>query len=139
MHSASESHGMLGYMMRCAYLKQPYRVYGFEGLQVRDQIHASDLVRAIDEIIGEPKERVVYNIGGGRENACSILEAIGICEHLTGNKMQLSFHPERAGDHQWWITDNSAFHTAYPNWKIELSLYRIMKDILDKGWERWRA
>ena len=130
---------MLGYMMKCAYLKQPYRVYGFDGLQVRDQIHASDLVHAIAEIVADPKDRVVYNIGGGRGNACSMLEAMSICETLTGHKMEVSFHEARTGDHIWWVTDNSALHAAYPKWKVSLPLFRIAEDILDKGRERWAA
>jgi CDP-paratose 2-epimerase len=139
MHSASEAHGFLGYLMKCAYLKTPYRVYGFDGFQVRDQIHANDLVSAIAEIVADPKERVVYNIGGGRANACSVLEAIGMCERLTGNKMAVTFHPARTGDHAFWITDNAALQAAYPNWKIEMGLTDILEDILDKGRERWTA
>jgi CDP-paratose 2-epimerase len=137
MHSASEAHGFLGYLMKCAYLKTPYRVYGFDGLQVRDQIHASDLVSAIAEIVDDPKDRVVYNVGGGRQNACSVLEAIGMCESLTGNKMQVSFHPARTGDHAFWITDNAALKLAYPGWKVEMPLQTIMEDILENGRQRW--
>jgi CDP-paratose 2-epimerase len=136
-HSASETHGMLGYMLKCAYLKTPYRVYGFDGLQVRDQIHATDLVKAIAEIVADPKERVVYNIGGGRENACSMLEAIKMCEAITGNKMAVSFHPARTGDHRFWITSNDTLQDAYPKWKVEIPLPNIMEDILANGRERW--
>jgi CDP-paratose 2-epimerase len=137
MHSASEAHGFLGYLMKCAYLKTPYRVYGFDGLQVRDQIHASDLVSAIAEIVDDPKDRVVYNVGGGRQNACSVLEAIGMCESLTGNKMQVSFHPARTGDHAFWITDNAALKLAYPSWNVTIPLTSIMEDILENGRQRW--
>lgn len=136
-HAASEAHGFLGYLMKCAYLKTPYRVYGFDGLQVRDQIHASDLVSAIAEIVDDPKDRVVYNVGGGRQNACSVLEAMSICETLTGNRMEVSFHPERTGDHRWWITSNAALEAAYPKWKVSLPLFRIAEDILEKGRQRW--
>jgi len=138
-HSAVEAHGMLGYMMRCAYEQIPYRVYGYQGLQVRDQIHATDLVTAMHEFIKAPTSRVVYNIGGGRGNSCSMLEAIAACERLTGNRMQVSFHPMRTGDHQLWVTDNTAFEDAYPNWKIKMSLEAILEEILEQGRGRWNA
>lgn len=138
-HSAVEAHGMLGYMMRCAYEQIPYRVYGYRGMQVRDQLHATDLVTAMHEFIQAPTSRVVYNLGGGRRNSCSMLEAITACERLTGNKMQVSFHPMRTGDHQLWITDNSTFESAYPNWKIKMSLEAILEEILQQGRERWKA
>ncbi len=139
MHSGTESHGMLSYLVRCGYTKTPYRIYGYDGLQVRDQLHALDLITAMHEVIKAPSENVVYNIGGGRKNSCSMLEAIELCEKLTGNKMQVSFHPMRTGDHRLWITDSSAFEKRYPNWKVSMSLEEIFEDILHHGTERWQA
>lgn len=139
LHSGTEAHGMLSYMMRCAYTKTPYRIYGYNGLQVRDQLHADDLTRAIEEVITNPKEHVVYNIGGGRANACSIGESIEYCERLSGNKMTYSHLPMRMGDHRWWITDNGRFMRDYPNWKIKCSLDEILQDIYDRGKRRWQS
>ena len=137
LHSGTEAHGMLSYMMRCAYTKTPYHIYGYEGLQVRDQLHADDLVRAIEVAISDPRSNIVYNIGGGRENSCSILEAIQACEEITGSKMEYSFHGERTGDHRWWITDNSRFLNDHPEWEVSISLADILQDIYDRGAKRW--
>jgi CDP-paratose 2-epimerase len=136
-HSGTEAHGMLSYMMRCAYTKTPYRIYGYEGLQVRDQLHAKDLVEAINNVITNPKSNVVYNIGGGRNSTCSTLEAIEICQKITGNKMSYSHQSMRTGDHRWWITDNSRFIRDYPKWKANYSLGDILQDIYDQGKHRW--
>lgn len=137
MHSGSEAHGMLSYLMRCAYTETPYCIYGYDGLQVRDQIHAIDLVRAYERVIDDPKESIVYNIGGGRANACSVLEAIDACERITGKKMTYSHGPGRTGDHPWWVTDNSRFMSDYPDWSINLSLEQIYDDIYEVGSRRW--
>lgn len=136
-HSGTEAHGMLSYLMRCAYTKTPYRIYGYEGKQVRDQLHAGDLAKAFHHVIVQPKENIVYNIGGGRENACSMLEAIEACEGITGNKMSYTFHPMRTGDHRWWITDNSRFMTDYASWNITVTLEKILEDIYRAGRCRW--
>jgi CDP-paratose 2-epimerase len=137
MHSGTEAHGMLSYLMRCAYTKTPYRIYGYDGLQVRDQLHAIDLITGIHRVMEAPKATVVYNIGGGRGNSCSTVEAIQACEELTGNKMEISFHPMRTGDHRLWITDNSRFEGDYPDWEITTSLRQILDDILREGKTRW--
>ena len=136
-HAGTEAHGMLSYMMRCACTKHPYRIYGYDGLQVRDQLHANDLITAINEVIMNPKGHVVYNIGGGRPNACSILESIECCKKITGRKMDFSHHPMRKGDHRWWITDNSRFMRDYPNWRITCTLSEILQDIYEEGKPRW--
>lgn len=137
LHSGTEAHGMLSYMMRCAATRTPYRIYGYHGLQVRDQIHGRDLAMAFEHVIKSPKRDVVFNIGGGRENACSVLEAIDICERITGNKMTVSHGEQRHGDHPWWITDNTRFHTNYPEWKIAIPLSKIFEDIYAIGAARW--
>ena len=136
-HSGGEAHGMLSYMMRCAVTGKPYRVYGYEGLQVRDQLHARDLVSAFIEVLRSPGENVIYNIGGGRENACSVLEAISQCEGLAGRRMDVSFHEMRKGDHIWWVTDSSRFKVDHPAWKIQWSLRDVYADIYERGKSRW--
>jgi CDP-paratose 2-epimerase len=136
-HSGTEAHGMLSYLMRCAISRTPYHIYGYDGLQVRDQLHGYDMVRAIEEVINNPGKDIVYNIGGGRENACSVLEAIGLCEQISGNRMEYSHHPMRTGDHRWWVTDNSRLLKDYPGWKITYSVEQILRDIHEHGKQRW--
>ncbi len=136
-HAGTEAHGMLSYMMRCAHTGTPYFIYGYEGLQVRDQLHAQDIASAIAQVIEQPKENIVYNIGGGRSNACSILEAITPCEKITGKKMKVSYRPERKGDHRWWVTDNTRFVTEYPSWKITMPIEQIFEEIYKTGMARW--
>jgi CDP-paratose 2-epimerase len=137
LHAGTEAHGMLSYLMRCAYTRTPYRIYGYKGRQVRDQLHAEDMVRAIAEVIEDPGKNLVYNIGGGRGNACSIREAIEECQRLTGNKMTVSHHPMRIGDHRWWVTDNSRLEQDYPAWRVTYSVARILSDIYQEGKQRW--
>lgn len=137
MHAGTEAHGMLSYMMRCAYKEIPYRIYGYEGLQVRDQLHADDLIEAVNQVIVEPRKNVVYNIGGGRANACSVLEAVEQCEQITGKRMNCSFHDMRTGDHRWWVTDNSRLTADFPNWRVNYSLKKVLEDIFQKGKDRW--
>ena len=137
-HAGTEAHGMLAYMMKCAFLQEPYTVYGYNGFQVRDQLHVSDLAIAVEKFIETPHRPVVYNIGGGRERACSVLEAIDLCEQVTGNKMRIEYGPERIGDHKWWITDAWLFRRTY-SWEPQVSLDEILQDIYVCGRKRWVA
>jgi len=136
-HSGVEAHGMLSYLMKCAYTNTPYNIYGYKGKQVRDQVHAFDVIRAIDSIIEEPKS-IVYNIGGGRENAVSIIEAISLCQKISGNDMlgTLKILDGRKGDHIWWITDTSKLYRDY-NWKPTLTVDDLLRGIYTLGKERW--
>lgn len=136
-HSGTEAHGMLSYLMRCVVTGTPYRIYGYEGLQVRDQLHADDLISAIDAVITKPSDNIVYNIGGGRENACSVLEAISMCEEIAQKRLEVSHHEMRKGDHRWWVTDNGRLQKDYPSWRIKVSLRDVLQDIYDKGKVRW--
>lgn len=137
-HAGTEAHGMLAYMMKCAFLQEPYTIYGYEGFQVRDQLHVSDLAEVMGRFIDNPRRPVIYNIGGGRERACSVLEAIDLCEQVTGNKMEIEYGPERVGDHRWWITDTGLFRKAY-SWEPQVSLEEILQDIYVCGSKRWAA
>ncbi|VAW17400.1 dTDP-glucose 4,6-dehydratase, partial [hydrothermal vent metagenome] len=104
-HSGAQLHGFLAYLMKCCVTGDQYSVFGYKGKQVRDNIHAFDLITAFDAFYQNPKEAQVYNIGGGRSNSCSILEAIKICEEVSGKKMNWQYKDEnRSGDHIWYIS-----------------------------------
>lgn len=129
-HAGTKLHGFLSYLVKCCVTGEPYEVIGYGGKQVRDNIHSADLVTAFDLFIQNPKQGAVYNIGGGRENSCSVLEAIALAEEVTGRKMQVTFKDEpRIGDHRWWITDTSKFRADYPTWAITRSLRDIVTEI----------
>lgn len=128
-HSGVELHGFLSYLVKC---KTIYNVFGYKGKQVRDNIHAHDLVRAFYEFYLNPNAGEVYNLGGGRANSCSILEAIDIVSSVLGKKMNYKFvENPRVGDHIWWITDNSKFISHYPNWSISINLEEIITEIYE--------
>jgi CDP-paratose 2-epimerase len=139
-HSATELHGFLGYVMRCAMTGKPYRVYGYKGKQVRDAIHSADLVRAFHEFFKAPRVAEVYNIGGGRFSNCSVLEAIELCGSIVGRSVRWSYEPaNRIGDHIWWIGDNGRFQSHYPDWTMEYDVTRILHEIREANVERWSA
>lgn len=137
-HSGTELHGFLSYLMKCTMTKTPYKIFGYKGKQVRSNIHSFDLLNAFYEFYLNPKCGEVYNMDGGREVNCSMLEAIEVCEKITGNKLQYTYIDEaRIGDHQWWITDNSKFKRDYPNWKLEYNIERILQEIYEFNVTRW--
>lgn len=136
-HSGTELHGFLAYLMKCATLGAPYRVFGYKGKQVRDNIHSTDLVRAFYEFYKAPRVGEVYNIGGGRFSNCSMLEAIQLCQEITGRVLHWSYAPaNRTGDHIWWVSDNGKFATHYPAWRPEYDVPRILEEIHDGILER---
>lgn len=134
-HSGVEAHGMLSYMMKCAITETPYNIFGYQGKQVRDQVHAYDVARAIRMIIEDPLD-IVYNIGGGRKNSLSVLEAIHLCEQVSGNVMAVRHQDMRKGDHVWWITDTSKLDEHY-GWQPTVPLDDILFDIYYGGKKRW--
>ncbi len=139
-HSGAELHGFLAYLMRCAVIGKPYKIYGYKGKQVRDNIHNDDLVRAFHEVIKDPKVARVYNIGGGRTSNCSMLEAITLSEEISGKKLDSTYVDDsRVGDHIWWISDNGKFMSDYPNWRVEKSIKDILTEIYNVNKERWVA
>lgn len=126
-HSGVELHGFLSYLVKC---NTTYNVFGYKGKQVRDNIHARDLISAFDKFYKDPKPGEVYNLGGGRNNSCSILEAIDLVQEVTGKQMDYKILKEpRIGDHIWWISDNSKFIRHYPQWEITYNLKEIIKEI----------
>lgn len=139
-HAGAELHGFLSYLMRCTMIGRKYTIYGYEGLQVRCNIHAHDLIRAFDAFHRNPRPGAVYNIGGGRVNACSVLEAIHICKRITGRELDYTIHPEpRIGDHRWWVSTNEPFKLDYPEWDLTVGLVETLQEIHDQNVERWAA
>jgi CDP-paratose 2-epimerase len=129
-HAGTELHGFLSYLMICAVSGRPYRVLGYKGKQVRDNIHSFDLVEAFVEFIRAPRSGEVYNIGGSRHSNCSMLEAIALCEEISGRKLTWSYEEtNRMGDHIWWISDVGKFQKHYPTWEFRYSLREILEEI----------
>lgn len=132
LHSGTELHGFLSYLMICALEKKPYTVFGYNGKQVRDNIHSYDLVNALDCFFQKPAVAKVYNIGGGRFSNCSILEAIQLCNEITGNTLSWTYsNKNRIGDHIWWISDVSRYKTDYPGWDYKYDIKKIMVEIYE--------
>src|SRR6476469_365661 len=105
-HSGTQLHGFLSYLMKCAITEKQYTIFGYKGKQVRDNIHSYDLVNMFWHFYRDPKQGEVYNAGGGRFSNCSMIEAIKLCEEISGNKMNISYlEDNRIGDHIWWISD----------------------------------
>ncbi len=125
--------------MKQTTLGEPYQVYGYKGKQVRDNIHVSDLLAAFDAFAARPQYGAVYNLGGGRQSNCSVLEAIDLCQQITGRRLKWSYLPEaRRGDHIWWISDNRKFQRDYPRWHPRHKTSSILHDIYEKSADRWR-
>lgn len=134
-HSGAELHGFLSYLMKCAMTGREYTVFGYKGKQVRDNIHSSDLIDCFVQFFKQPKSGVVYNIGGGRQCNCSMLEAIALCEEIAGTKMKTEYvDTSRIGDHIWWISDTRRFQRDYPEWSLQYGLRRIIEEIY-RGFE----
>ena len=129
-HASAELHGFLAYLARCVREGRTYRIYGYKGKQVRDNIHASDVCAAALAFFEAPRPGAVYNIGGGRENSVSILEAITRLEELTGRKLAVEYVDEaRRGDHICYISDLSRLKRDYPGWDITVTLEEILADL----------
>lgn len=130
-HSGVELHGFMSYLVKTARNGAHYRVYGYKGKQVRDQIHSFDVIRAIEEFANDPRPGEVYNIGGGRGNSLSILEAIDAVERLTGGRFDWEYVDEpRLGDHICYISDTRKFQSHYPGWRITRDLESIWAEML---------
>lgn len=130
-HEGTELHGFLAYLAKCIRTGVLYKIFGFNGKQVRDQIHAEDLASAFWHYIQNPKGDV-YNMGGGPERSVSILEAIELIEKETGKEAFVQYHEPRPGDRIWDVHDVSKFHKDYPEWDYKYSLENIITDICQK-------
>jgi CDP-paratose 2-epimerase len=139
-HAGAQLHGFLSYLMRCTITGEPYTVFGYGGKQVRDNIHSADLVRAFSAFAANPRPAAVYNLGGGRQSNCSMLEAITLCEQIAGRELRWTLSEEnRIGDHRWWISDLSDFKADHPGWDIEFGIEETLRQIHDANVERWAA
>jgi CDP-paratose 2-epimerase len=137
-HAGARLHGFLSYLMRCTVTGEHYTVYGYDGKQVRDNIHSADLVRAFVTFHRQPRGAAVYNMGGGRESNCSMLEAISMCEQIAGRELDWDLgDAPRVGDHRWWISDLDEFRRDYPEWGLTYGIEEILREIHEQNVESW--
>jgi CDP-paratose 2-epimerase len=131
-HSGVELHGFLSYLIRCNVQQIPYTIYGYQGKQVRDNIHSRDVALFIEAFIQSPRRGEVYNLGGGRQNSCSILEAFERIERISGKKMIYRYLDQpREADHICYISDLSKIRSHFPDWRVTKSLDDIFSEIYD--------
>jgi CDP-paratose 2-epimerase len=138
--SGVELHGFLSYLVKVACRGKSYTIFGYEGKQVRDNLHSYDVVRAFEEFTRNPRCGEVYNLGGGRENSISILEAMVRIEQITGCEIQREYEDQpRKGDHICYITDLHKFKADYPNWQVTRDLDQILKELVSTERQRSSA
>lgn len=138
-HSGTQLHGFLAYLMKCTMTNTPYKIFGYQGKQVRDNIHSCDLIQAFDHFYRAPRSGEVYNIGGSRFSHCSMLEAIQMCEEISGRKLQYTYEDEnRMGDHIWYVSDVSKFKSHYPEWSLTKDVRTILTEIFEYNTTRWQ-
>ena len=136
-HSGVELHGFLSYLIKCNIQSRSYTVYGYKGKQVRDNIHSFDVVQFMKEFIQAPRRGEVYNLGGGRTNSISILEAFKLIEGISNKAMKFVYHVEnRKGDHICYISNLSKMKMHYPRWDVTINLQRIFEEIYRSWQER---
>jgi CDP-paratose 2-epimerase len=129
-HSAAELHGFLSYIMRATAEGRQYKIFGYKGKQVRDNIHSFDVCRALHEFYLNPRPGEVYNLGGGRENSISVLEAIDRAEQYLKKKLEWVYVNEnRIGDHICYISDLTKLKSHYPTWSVTHSLDNIFDEM----------
>jgi CDP-paratose 2-epimerase len=133
-HAGAELHGFLAYLFKCVVAGTGYRIFGYKGKQVRDNIHAADLVAAFEHVIRAPRAGgEVYNIGGGRHANVSVLEAIDKMTALAGRKAKTTYIDEpRSGDHIWYVSDVSKFQAHYPTWQLTYDIDMILQDMYER-------
>jgi CDP-paratose 2-epimerase len=130
-HSGAELHGFLAYLARAVRDGIPYRIYGYKGKQVRDNIHSHDVCTAIMAFAEHPSAGAVYNLGGGRENSVSMLEAITRFEELFGHRLEYEYlETPRRGDHICYISDLRSFRADHPQWEIEIALDDVFESFV---------
>lgn len=130
-HSGVQLHGFLSYLVHVAMTEKPYTIFGYQGKQVRDQIHAEDVIEAFDAFAEDPRPGEVYNLGGGRENSASVLEYIERIEQLSGRRVSYTYQEaNRVGDHICYISDLRKFKSHYPSWSVRHSLDDILREMI---------
>lgn len=135
-HSGVELHGFLSYLVKCNLEGREYKIFGYKGKQVRDNIHSLDVARFIEAFIQAPRMAEVYNIGGGKSNSCSILEAFELAEKFSGKPMQYQYVEEnRIGDHICYYSDLRKMRNHYPHWDITVTLEETIQQIVE-AWEK---
>ena len=131
-HSGTELHGFLAYLIKCTITGTEYSIFGYKGKQVRDNIHSYDLVNMFYHFYLNPRMGVAYNAGGSRHSNCSMMEAIEMCESITGKKLKYRYTDiNRIGDHIWWISDVRKFRSHYPEWQYKYDLNDILVQMYD--------
>jgi CDP-paratose 2-epimerase len=139
-HAGAQLHGFLAYLMRCTVAGAPYTIFGYGGKQVRDNIHARDVVRAFAAFHANPRTAAVYNLGGGRESNVSMIEAIELCRQIAGRDLDYTLSEQaRIGDHRWWVSDLQAFKSDHPQWQLTYGIEEVLRDIYEHNAERWGA
>ena len=129
-HAAAELHGFVAYLVKCVRAKRHYKIFGYKGKQVRDNIHAYDVCRLFEEFYLHPRCGEVYNLGGGRQNSISMLEAITLAENVVGRKLDYEYvEQNRKGDHICYISDLRKIRSHFPNWRLTKSLDDIFREI----------
>jgi len=135
-HAGVELHGFISYLIKCNIEGRKYKIYGFKGKQVRDNLHSHDVVTFVSQFIKSPRVGEVYNFGGGRMNSISILEAFKLIESISGKPMQYEYIDQnRAGDHICYISNLQKMQTHYPGWRITKDLQAIFVEIAD-SWKK---
>jgi len=131
-HASAELHGFLAYVARAVREGRRYSIYGYKGKQVRDNLHAFDVCTMFEAFHQRPRSAAVYNLGGGRENSVSVLEAVARFEELLGRRLQVEYVDEnRAGDHICYISDLQRIRADYPEWQIQYPIDRIFRELAD--------
>lgn len=136
-HSGVQLHGFLSYLIKTNLEENHYTVFGYKGKQVRDNIHAYDVATFIDAFIRNPRKGEVYNIGGGKDNSISILEAFALVESLSGKKMNYTYtDTNREGDHICYYSDLSKMYAHFPEWKLTKTIQMTFEEIIDNWHKR---
>ncbi|AWI25657.1 NAD-dependent epimerase/dehydratase family protein [Flavobacterium pallidum] len=136
-HSGVELHGFLSYLIKTNLEEKVYKVFGYKGKQVRDNIHSYDVASFIEQFIKKPRSGEVYNIGGGKSNSISILEAFSLISSISGKEMKYEYVEEhRSGDHICYYSDLSKIQSHYPDWKLTKNLSMVFEEITENWHKR---
>jgi CDP-paratose 2-epimerase len=137
-HAGAQLHGFLSYLMKCAVSGRPYTIFGYDGKQVRDNIHSADVFKAFWLFHGAPRPAAVYNLGGGRASNVSMLEAIAKCEGIAGRELHYELSDQaRMGDHRWWVSDMGEFERDYPEFELEYGIDEVLAEIYVANVDQW--
>jgi CDP-paratose 2-epimerase len=139
-HAGTQLHGFLSYLVRCALTRTPYKIIGYGGKQVRDNIHSYDLVNMFWNFYQNPRCGEVYNAGGGTHSNCSVKEAVAKVESLLNLQMNIEYISQpRKGDHIWYVSDVSKFKSHYPEWEYAYSLDDILMALCHQQHQQTRS